>query len=89
MLFRPSFLSLSALKPDQNLFSLFIAGLVSCNISELNQLLGRVGLMSIKTGMKGSWEVLVGRKETEGMRHPGFGCDEMLDESSCLVNLQH
>lgn len=45
--------------------------------------------MSIKTGMKGSWEVLVGRKEMEGMRHPGFGCGEVLDESSCLVNLQH
>lgn len=45
--------------------------------------------MSIKTGMKGSWEVLVERKEMEGMRHPGFGCGEVLDESSCLVNLQH
>lgn len=23
------------------------------------------------------------------MRHPGFGCGKMLDDSPCLVNLQH
>jgi len=47
--FRPA---IQCAKDHGNLPSLFIAGLVSCRISELNQLLGKVGLMSIKTGIR-------------------------------------
>lgn len=49
--YSPDLLS-EAPKANRNLLSLFIAGLLSCHVSELNQLLWKAGLISIKRGRR-------------------------------------